>query len=525
MLKRGDSGDDVRVLQQGLVCYGAMTGGVDGSYGPATENAVKKVQEAEGLAVDGVAWPQTRGYLNHLFGEWEIVSELSDFSMGLKTRICQRCGFVEKVEEWPSPLYRRGDKGDGVKALQEALNDSGYNCGTADGDFGGRTESAVSNFEAANGIQPDGIAWPGVISLLGAKNAEAPEAVDAGSDYRKLTLTMAVSGGKSADEAFKVGEVVPVTVTVSNPNDIPVPVEYLRGFPYLSGDYQTLAENFTLEAHGSHSETYSYTITAKDGAREKARLRSQVMPAEGLGLKKTNSEVLVIRATHSDDTQNFVIKNEIKDGGVYFYEGQNVTYVVTVTNPNDFPIQNANVRYYMLDSSAIAGMSALTEVNLPDTLEYIGMSNFTDCNALTEVVIPPRVLFIGQDCFVWVDGLESVTFTGPAPYISGEAFRYLPDGFTFFVPDDQLEAYAAALPEGVGIQPSGQSAVVTDAETPASEFEFDPETGTITGWSGEAPRVTVPAEIGGVAVTAIGSRAFRDKDLPCRCRCATRPIW
>ena len=167
----------------------------------------------------------------------------------------------------------------------------------------------------------------------------------------------------------------------------------------------------------------------------------------------------------------------------------------------------------LLDTSAVGGMSTLTEVSLPDTLQYIGMSNFCNTTALTEVTIPPRVLFIGQDCFVFVDALQSVTFTGPAPYISPEAFRYLEDGFTFYVPDDQLEAYAQVLPEGVNIQPSGQNAVITETVTPEEEFEFDAETGTVTGWNGDAPRVAVPAEIGGVAVRAIGARAFYDKDF------------
>ena len=56
---------------------------------------------------------------------------------------------------------------DTVKKVQQALNDAGYNCGRPDGSFGGRTASAVSGFEAANGIEPDGIAWPGVLKLLG----------------------------------------------------------------------------------------------------------------------------------------------------------------------------------------------------------------------------------------------------------------------------------------------------------------------------------------------------------------------
>ena len=102
-LRRGDHGDAVKALQEGLICYGVLTGRTDGSFGPGTEGAVKKVQEAEGLTVDGVAWPQTQARLGHRFGEWEIVSELSDFSIGLRQRTCARCGYVEKEEKWPEP--------------------------------------------------------------------------------------------------------------------------------------------------------------------------------------------------------------------------------------------------------------------------------------------------------------------------------------------------------------------------------------------------------------------------------------
>ena len=57
-LRRGDRGDAVRALQEGLICYGALTGRADGEFGRGTESAVKKVQEAEGLT--WTAWPGLR---------------------------------------------------------------------------------------------------------------------------------------------------------------------------------------------------------------------------------------------------------------------------------------------------------------------------------------------------------------------------------------------------------------------------------------------------------------------------------
>ena len=166
-LRRGDTGDDVTALQQALACNGELTtGSADGKFGPGTEAAVRSFQEREGLTVDGVAWPETIARLSHPFGEWEIISEKTDFSIGLRRRVCARCGLVEEEEDAPSPIYRRGDKGDEIVALQQALNEAGYPCGEPDGEFGARTEQAVADLEKDNGAQPDGIAWPGVLKLL-----------------------------------------------------------------------------------------------------------------------------------------------------------------------------------------------------------------------------------------------------------------------------------------------------------------------------------------------------------------------
>lgn len=46
----------------------------------------------------------------------------------------------------------KGSKGEEVVALQERLNELGYNVGSADGDFGGKTEKAVSKFKEINAL-------------------------------------------------------------------------------------------------------------------------------------------------------------------------------------------------------------------------------------------------------------------------------------------------------------------------------------------------------------------------------------
>ena len=103
----------------------------------------------------------------HTWGEWTVVTEPTDFSMGTRSHVCEVCGREKTEDFYPDPTYKRGDKGDGVKALQEKLNAAGYDCGKVDGDFGRKTEAAVKAIEEAHGVIADGIAWPGVQKWLG----------------------------------------------------------------------------------------------------------------------------------------------------------------------------------------------------------------------------------------------------------------------------------------------------------------------------------------------------------------------
>ena len=58
-LKPGDTGSQVKLLQQSLATLGFSSGKPDGVYGPATQNAVERFQVSQGLPEDGIVGPQT----------------------------------------------------------------------------------------------------------------------------------------------------------------------------------------------------------------------------------------------------------------------------------------------------------------------------------------------------------------------------------------------------------------------------------------------------------------------------------
>ena len=54
------------------------------------------------------------------------------------------------------PAVKRGDRSEDVKTAQTALNAAGHNCGTADGIYGSKTETAVKAFQEAAGLPATG---------------------------------------------------------------------------------------------------------------------------------------------------------------------------------------------------------------------------------------------------------------------------------------------------------------------------------------------------------------------------------
>lgn len=62
----------------------------------------------------------------------------------------------EKEFELGQRILRNGMEGEDVKQMQAYLNQLGYDCGTADGEFGDNTEFGVREFQEAKNLEVDG---------------------------------------------------------------------------------------------------------------------------------------------------------------------------------------------------------------------------------------------------------------------------------------------------------------------------------------------------------------------------------
>ncbi|WP_405900609.1 amidase [Streptomyces sp. NBC_00727] len=103
---------------------------------------------------------------------------------------------------------RSGSTGPQVTALQRLLTDQGYPAGEADGAFGPATATAVTSFQAAHGLDADGVVgartWTALLSA-GTTPVLAEDAT--GEDVKRLqrALTAALGSTVEADGTFGPG--------------------------------------------------------------------------------------------------------------------------------------------------------------------------------------------------------------------------------------------------------------------------------------------------------------------------------
>lgn len=152
-LRKGDTGNDVKNLQQRLKDLGYYTSIVDGSYGSGTVNAVKAFQKQHNLDADGVAGS---GTCSILFSDKAQKAEVNTGSSNDGPADDQPSA---TAPEGGWKTLKRESSGVQVTQLQNALKQLGYTVEpTSDKVFDYTTMWAVQCFQRRNGLKDDGIA-------------------------------------------------------------------------------------------------------------------------------------------------------------------------------------------------------------------------------------------------------------------------------------------------------------------------------------------------------------------------------
>lgn len=132
ILKEGDIGQNVILLQQKLKVLGLYNASITGSFDYYTKLIVKSFQEQNGLKTDGIVGADTWNLLNTM-----TVNELR--------------------KETSYPTLRLGSTGEAVRILQNRLLNLMYYDGEITGTFDKTLENSVKAFQLNNNLTADGI--------------------------------------------------------------------------------------------------------------------------------------------------------------------------------------------------------------------------------------------------------------------------------------------------------------------------------------------------------------------------------
>lgn len=154
----------------------------------------------------------------------------------------------------------------------------------------------------------------------------------------------------------------------------------------------------------------------------------------------------------------------------------------------------------VIGKSAFEGCSSLEGLVLPSTLKEVGERAFSGCSSADYVILPEGLTVLGADAFSDCRSLEVVVVTNPsASALYGAGCFGVNPGTAVYAPDGSTAAARAAA--------GGVSCGKTST---AAEFIYSQSSAglTVRAYTGSAPAIVVPREIGGRPVIAVDDGAF-----------------
>ncbi|MGF1492484.1 MAG: peptidoglycan-binding protein [Microcoleaceae cyanobacterium] len=160
VLKQGDFGTDVGLVQQNLQQRGYYLGSINNFFDGATEQAVVRFQRDNRITTTGQVGPTTLGFLSV---NLSVGAATQPLPRPVPARPVPLPAAVRPINpifpggSTDSSVLGLGSRGQAVVVLQQRLSVLGYHRGPIDGVFGLSTRRAVIDFQRAFGITQTGL--------------------------------------------------------------------------------------------------------------------------------------------------------------------------------------------------------------------------------------------------------------------------------------------------------------------------------------------------------------------------------
>lgn len=167
----------------------------------------------------------------------------------------------------------------------------------------------------------------------------------------------------------------------------------------------------------------------------------------------------------------------------------------------------------VIEHHLFTGCRMLKDVVLPSAITQIGDSAFSGCWKLRLSDFPEGLTTIGDSAFHGCNGLQYITLPASLTHVADNAFAECRNIRTVYVPEGSYAQTCAAL--------SGLNVAVDTGAFVWDVFVLQPmEDGSLciiayapSGLTDTGGSLTLPAEVNGTPVTAIGSAAFKNKSI------------
>ena len=302
--------------------------------------------------------------VDHAYDEWETVTEATDFSKGKRRAACRYCGKKKAEEFYPEGTLAKDLDNDpeAVKELQGTLAAMGQFKGKASGKFDKETIAAVKKIQRQLKHKQDGIAWPGLLKLLGLMGKMGKPITEALDKYKLQLVAEQTSAEKSY---YEVGDEIIYKWTLTNASKKTIAknlkIYFFSGLTPDKKKDAVIDEPADLAAGESVSGTYTYTVTKKDALAGKF---SYGFIGRGkLGGNVESNKVCFVNAASAGEggkggwtppadeelTITKTVKNKPKNN-LFFTKGETIQFYITVSNKTSKDVKNIIVTDALMDS-------------------------------------------------------------------------------------------------------------------------------------------------------------------------------